>query len=75
MLRLHLQSKAEIEYGKKVQKLYKTPGFSLVSKIYPCKIDQTPLKNLVDVPQLIAPILTSLVINVDLLTRFSHFTH
>ncbi len=73
MLYLCLQSESEIEYGEKVQKLFKSQGFGLGAKIYIGKIDSAPLKNLVEDLQLTTPIQTSLLTGISLLTKLSNF--
>lgn len=61
MLDLCMRSKAEVEYGRKVQTIYKTLGFGLISFSRPREVNQEPLKRIIEHARSKALMLTSLV--------------
>ena len=72
MLDFCIRSKAEVEYGREVQTLCKTPGFGLISFSRPGEVNREPLQRIVEHAKFKAPMLTSLVCNVGPLTMTSN---
>lgn len=74
VLHTRLQPITKTQYKKEVQKLCKTPGFGPTSNIQLGKIDQTPLKSIVNIAKTTVLMLTSLVNNIGPLAKSLNIT-
>lgn len=75
MIKLQFRKEIEQQYGHKVQRLCRTPGFGLIKNNQPEDLDQAHLENVVSEAKKLAPMMTRLRLGVGPTSRSPLTSH